>query len=79
MRPELTTSLRIHVAFDGNIKRIIHHINDLQGVHHLTIECTTPDQASELVALQDLREDFEIGFGALGDESVSDSCDLKLR
>eukprot|EP01043_Picozoa_sp_COSAG02_P001267 COSAG02_NODE_26_length_51927_cov_61.213881_32_plen_73_part_00 len=52
------------VEFDGNIKRIIHHINDLQGVHHLTIECTTPDQASELVALKDLRDDFEIGFGA---------------
>ena len=50
--------------FDGNIKRIIHHINNLQGVHHLTIECTTPDQASELVALKDLRDDFEIGFGA---------------
>lgn len=52
------------VEFDGNIKRIIHHINDLQGVQHLTIECTTPDQASELVALKDLRDDFEIGFGA---------------
>ena len=52
---------------EGNIKRIIHHINKL-NVQHLTIECTTPDQVNELAELSALRSDFEIGFGCVSCE-----------
>lgn len=56
--------VRGEVAFDGNIVRILHHINALD-VAHITLECTTPEQVEELTALAELRPDLHIGFGCV--------------
>ena len=45
--------------FDGNIARIIHHINALQNVQHLTIECTTPDQVNELQVSRAVPQNYD--------------------